>query len=313
MPPPADRTPPGAGKFRPTAPHSRRPPPADARRRAPRRNPASTLRILAFGAWLMVFALLLALLKDLQGWRARPGHAAVPTLPSVPTAAAAPAPRPAPDPQPAAPPPRPAPVHPSPVAEATIGAAPPPASPSASAANAKEPPAPRVVELILSPSTNGAYYARGEINGRAVTYVVDTGASAVAIPDRLRWSLNLTRGNYLQGSTANGIASMYETHIDAMSIGPIRLNHVQAVLYPHAYDDTVLLGMTALREVKMIQQQGHMLLQQSQAPEAEVAAPPAPPPPLKRSISECMGPDRVIDARVLKCMQEDKPAEPAAE
>jgi aspartyl protease family protein len=164
--------------------------------------------------------------------------------------------------------------------------------------------APQLAELVLSPAPNGNFYVKGQINGQEVIFVVDTGASAVSIPDSLRWKLNLTRGRYLQSATANGIAGMYETQVKNLSIGPLRLKDVQAVLNPNAPDNTVLLGMTALREVRMVQQDGHMLLQQEIHPDtADEPSVSSPSLKLKKSAKDCMGTDKIINDRVLKCMQ----------
>jgi aspartyl protease family protein len=167
------------------------------------------------------------------------------------------------------------------------------------------------VAVVISPAPNGNFYAPGQINGRDVRFVVDTGASTVAIPDRLRWQLGLTHGRYLQSMTANGIAGMYETRVKSLSIGSIQLSDVTAVLYPNAADDTVLLGMTALREVRMAYENGRMVLQKEIGGEPQPAAeepPPAAAPALKRPVQDCMGRSKVVDDRVLRCMQGLGPA-----
>jgi clan AA aspartic protease (TIGR02281 family) len=163
----------------------------------------------------------------------------------------------------------------------------------------------QVAELILSPAPNGNFYAKGEINRQAVVFVIDTGASSVSIPDGLRRQLNLARGRYIQSATANGVAGMFETRIASIALGPLRLKNVQAVLNPNASDDTVLLGMTALREIRLIHQNGRMILQQDLNLEATTAEPsPASiVPKLKKPLKDCMRSGNVINDRVLKCMQ----------
>lgn len=174
----------------------------------------------------------------------------------------------------------------------------PPAEPEA----LEEPP-PRIAQVIIPPARNGNFFVRGKINGQDVLFVVDTGASAVAVPEKLQQKLYLPRGRYGRSATAGGYTGMFETKVKELSIGPIELKDIPAVINPKAPDDIILLGMTALREVRMLHEDGKMILQQELPPEAP-AAPPAPPPPkLKKSIKECMGDDKVVNARVFKCMQ----------
>lgn len=261
----------------------------------PKRNRlAIVTRLVAAGTWLLILGLVVSLLKQLH---VRPP--ASPPPPAAPVEAAAPAaPEPPPTPEP----------------EAATATAPEPASPPETPAPPPAPatsesPAPiQVAEVVITPAKNGNFYAPGEINGKPVTFVVDTGASFVSIPDRLRWNLNLTRGQYVQTMTANGVAGMYAAKVASLKLGPIRLKNIEAVLITAPMPgDVVLLGMSALRELRIQQENGQLILQQDVAPGTgpdEAAAPqPAPPAAMKKSVGECMGGDKVVNARVLRCMR----------
>lgn len=289
----------------PRARHYPRPP--VAKRRGG--GTGAIVRIVALGSWALIFVLLASMMRQLGGLSLpvpppRALHATVPT----PARAAAPleAPPPADDP---------APVE-TPAADFTS----PPDIPTDTAPAVREEPAEprsRLVQLAIPPAPNGNFFVEGEINRQRVVFMVDTGASWVAIPDKLRWKLNLTRGAYLSSATANGMAGMYATQIKQLSIGPLRLKDVDAVLNPGAPNEVVLLGMTALREVRLLQQGGLMLLQQEQAVDDSPAIPEAAPRPatsqaMKKSVKECMDADKVINDRVLKCMRgEDEAAREA--
>lgn len=270
----------------------------DSRLTITHRGPSSFTRVVAFGSWLLVFMLLIALLKGMNEWRLHKLKQEVEAMRPQPVPAAA-----LEIPEPAAPPPE----EPAPSVEMAQPAETPPAVPAhppPAAEPVKKSATPQLAEVILSPSPNGNFYVKGEINGQAVVFVVDTGASAVSIPDKLRWKLGLTRGRYLQSATANGIAGMYEANVKNIAIGPLRFRDVTAVLYPNSPDDTVLLGMTALRDVRMEQQNGRMILQQLIVPDTDAETPgAAAAPKLTKPIKECMGDDKVVNARVLKCMQ----------
>lgn len=271
-------------------------------------------RALSLGTWLLILGMVIFVSKGMDQTTFTRLASRI-RAPRPESAAIRPAHRP---PDPVTPPQTPAPAEspataetaaserPDPVADPVQtpppeAVPPPPIAPS----NPKEP-GPQVAEVILFPYGNGNYYVKGAINGQEVVFVVDTGASAVSIPDKLRWKLKLTQGGYLRSATANGITAMYKTEIKDLAIGPINLRNVPALLNPNAPDETILLGMTALRQVRMLQQDGRMVLQQDLPLEAAAEpSSPAPPPQLKirKSAKDCMGDDKVINARVLRCME----------
>lgn len=268
----------------------------------PRRNrnrPALLTRIMAIGSWLLVLLLIAAFLRQLHERRLAPMREELRAARELNV---------------------PAPAEPEPPPETSEPAAessepPPLAAPPAAPETAEAPAAARaqIAEVVLSPQRNGNFFVEGEINHHKVLFVVDTGASFVSVPDKLRWNLNLTRGRYLQSATANGVAGMYETQIDSLTIGPIRLKNIGAVLISSPMpNDVVLLGMSALSEVRLLQQDGHLVLQKEIAPDAAdegTPSPPARPAELKKSIKECMGNDKVVNERVLKCMRGEDAAE----
>lgn len=270
-----------------------------------RRNGTSLItRIVAAAAWLLVLVLIATLLKQLHAHRT-----AVPPPAPEPQATAA-----EPEALPEATPelleePQEAAIEPPP--EIMVAAPPAPPAP-------KEEASQQTAQVTLTPAQNGNFYAPGEINGQPVLFVVDTGASFVSIPDKLRWNLKLTRGRYMQTATANGMAGMYETNLAKLSLGPIKLKNVPAVLMGTPMpNDVVLLGMSALREVRLLQQDGKLVLQQdivADTATGEATEPaPAKPAALKKSVKECMGEDKVVNARVLKCMRGEDEAEASEE
>lgn len=119
-----------------------------------------------------------------------------------------------------------------------------------------------VREVTLNSNRLHHYVANGEINGRSVTFLLDTGASDVVVPARLAASLQLQPGAAAYAITANGRVEIRRTLIEELSLGPIRLHNVRASINPGMNGDEVLLGMSALHQVELIQRSNQLTLRQ---------------------------------------------------
>lgn len=109
-----------------------------------------------------------------------------------------------------------------------------------------------VVELQQNRA--GMYVANGQINGQRVTFMLDTGATQVAIPQSIANELNLRRGTPMMVRTANGTARAYATTIDDLRLGDIQLSNVAGTIVPGYESDQILLGMSALSTLEFSQQ-----------------------------------------------------------
>jgi aspartyl protease family protein len=72
----------------------------------------------------------------------------------------------------------------------------------------------------------------------------------------------LERGMAMQAMTANGVVTVYSTLVDDLTLGDIQLRRVRASINPAMSGDTVLLGMSALRQVDFSQRDGTLILRQ---------------------------------------------------
>ena len=100
--------------------------------------------------------------------------------------------------------------------------------------------------LVLRQARDGHYYAGGTINGTRVRFMVDTGASSVALSESLAREIGLPFGAKVQGQTANGVTDQWLTTIDEIAIGEVALKQVPAAILPNMDDEDVLLGMSFL-------------------------------------------------------------------
>lgn len=119
------------------------------------------------------------------------------------------------------------------------------------------------IEVRLLGNSQGHFVADGLINGQAVHFLLDTGATDVAIPESLARQFNLERGAPVTLSTANGRTEGYRTRLDSLQLGDILLRDVRALVVPGLDGEQVLLGMSALKRLEFTQRGGTLLLRQT--------------------------------------------------
>lgn len=115
-------------------------------------------------------------------------------------------------------------------------------------------------ELVLKRNRFGHYVAPGTINGRPVTFLLDTGATHVSVPAHLGPQLGLAPGAPMQVMTANGAVTVRATVIDELGLGPFRVANVRSHLNPGFRDDQVLLGMSVLKHLEFTQRGDTLIL-----------------------------------------------------
>ncbi|MCG6871302.1 MAG: TIGR02281 family clan AA aspartic protease [Gammaproteobacteria bacterium] len=118
------------------------------------------------------------------------------------------------------------------------------------------------VEVRLQRNRYGHYVMNGYINDQYVTFMVDTGASTVAVPGELARELKLSPGARVQFRTAAGPADGFTTRIETLRIGEIELHNVRASISPRMRGE-VLLGMSVLRHLDFSQNGDVLTLRQT--------------------------------------------------
>lgn len=122
------------------------------------------------------------------------------------------------------------------------------------------------IEVRLASGQGGHYLLGGRINGNPVTFLLDTGASQVAIPLEVAKRLDLPRLTAISVATANGQAKGWRTRIDSLQLGDIYLARVEAIIVPNMGVEQVLLGMSALKQLEFTQKGGTLVLRQNTQP-----------------------------------------------
>ena len=90
--------------------------------------------------------------------------------------------------------------------------------------------------VVLIADSRGHFVNSGTINGRIMQFMVDTGASTVAIgrPDADRMGLNYQGGQPVRMNTANGVAQGWRMKLDSVRIGDVEVFGVEAIVTPQS-------------------------------------------------------------------------------
>lgn len=114
--------------------------------------------------------------------------------------------------------------------------------------------------ITLKRNRAGHFESPGRINGTAVTFLLDTGATYVAISADLANELGLEPGRSAWFNTANGRVEGTLTELNEVSLGGLKVQNVQGSISPGMERDTVLLGMSFLNLLSIEMQAGEMVL-----------------------------------------------------
>ena len=120
-------------------------------------------------------------------------------------------------------------------------------------------------EVSLQRNRAGHYVAEGYIDGTAVTFMLDTGATQVALSMRTARALGLPLGEAIELRTANGDTVGYRTRLERVRLGPIELRGIAAVATEGMDDEIVLLGMSFLKRIEFSQRGERLTLRAAPA------------------------------------------------
>ena len=119
-----------------------------------------------------------------------------------------------------------------------------------------------VREVVLQRNRAGHYVTAGTINGMPVEFMLDTGATGVAIPMPVAKRLGLELGRSFPVRTANGVSTSYATLLQRVSVGDIALDEVPAGVAAGLGGEQILLGMSFLRHIEFSQRGNTLILRQ---------------------------------------------------
>ncbi|MDP4074516.1 TIGR02281 family clan AA aspartic protease [Acidovorax sp. A1169] len=116
--------------------------------------------------------------------------------------------------------------------------------------------------IVLMADNQGHFINTGTINGKQMKYMVDTGASVVAIgrPDAERMGIKVDDSQKVIMSTANGSATGWRVRLNSVRLGDVEVLGVTAVIMPEGMP-FVLLGNSFLTQFQMTRTNDQMVLE----------------------------------------------------
>jgi len=107
--------------------------------------------------------------------------------------------------------------------------------------------------VTLVSDSQGHFVSLGAINGAAMRFLVDTGATMVSmdVEAARRAGVNYLQGERGMSTTANGVTPVYKVKLDTVQLGDITLNNVDGIVHTSSSLPVVLLGMSFLGRLQM--------------------------------------------------------------
>ncbi len=112
--------------------------------------------------------------------------------------------------------------------------------------------------LVIPQRGNVHYFVDGSINGKALTFVVDTGASSVILPGPVATAAGVYCKYQVLMQTVGGTASGCASVVAKLEFGPFQIRDVPVMIAPNLTQP--LLGMNVLRQFRIEQDDGAMRL-----------------------------------------------------
>jgi len=118
-------------------------------------------------------------------------------------------------------------------------------------------------EVYIYRNVSGMFRTVGSINGMPVDFLVDTGASAVAMNSAQARRLGIdyrVEGDSTHVATASDVLQAFRVRLDVVKVGSIQIRNVDAVILEGSQPREVLLGMSFLGRLEMINQDNKLIL-----------------------------------------------------
>ncbi|MCR6476649.1 TIGR02281 family clan AA aspartic protease [Variovorax sp. ZS18.2.2] len=116
--------------------------------------------------------------------------------------------------------------------------------------------------IVLPADSRGHFMTQGAINGKTITFMLDTGATTIALSadDAQRIGLDYSKGRLVQMSTANGVSQGYRLRLQSVRVGDVEVYDIDAIVtqQPMPY---ALLGNSFINRFSMRRDADQMVLE----------------------------------------------------
>jgi aspartyl protease family protein len=120
--------------------------------------------------------------------------------------------------------------------------------------------------VVIAPSRGGHFRVEGRVNGRRINFMVDTGASIIALKSEDAATLGIRpaeRDYAAMVRTANGAIRVAPVELDTVEIEDLEVHKVAAVVLPSGAVNESLLGLSFLRRLRRFEYaDGKLVLEQ---------------------------------------------------
>jgi aspartyl protease family protein len=108
-------------------------------------------------------------------------------------------------------------------------------------------------KIVLTADGNGHFVTTGQMNGGTTRFLVDTGATHIAMStaEAKRLGISYVNGERGVSYTANGPVSVYRVTLDTVKVGDVTLHQIEAAVIDGQGMDITLLGMSFLNRLEM--------------------------------------------------------------
>ena len=117
--------------------------------------------------------------------------------------------------------------------------------------------------VVISPGRNGHFQVEGRVDGRRLDFMVDTGASVIALTERDAASLGIhpAQSEYVaMVKTANGTVRAAPVELNLVEIGDLMVHNVSAIVLPDGALSDNLLGLSFLSRLHRFEYAGGKLV-----------------------------------------------------
>ncbi|MCK9238599.1 MAG: TIGR02281 family clan AA aspartic protease [Thiopseudomonas sp.] len=117
---------------------------------------------------------------------------------------------------------------------------------------------------VLPRGEGGHYRTSGLVNGRSMTFLVDTGATSIAFSEVHAQRLGIAyrqQGEPMTASTASGLTKAWRIKLNSVKIAGIEILGVEAAVLEGEFPREALLGMSFLNRIRWREEQGTLVLE----------------------------------------------------